>query len=311
MPLFGFRLLIFMGKRLKTAVVMSELGQKATSVVSVLMAVLLACSISPSVRAEGVLMRARTDLLQVSDCPIEKPYAPEPDQSKTTQAEESLFFPMHGYLYKRIQFSGLTAPTDLEIIWTPENPYFPFDRQRHWEGIQPWPKKTAHLSVAEGGPQCFYSWFFSPANVPGDIEVRARGSLAGLKVSFSDRAWDHEGECPARQLCPVLVRYLRQCRSAPESESCNALIDTADRLTSPYQCRRAGDFEPVPAIWVCNGLMASDVLADTMHLLRRLKSAKAHQFYNSIHFRSVLDGYLAEEYMNDPETDRPVTLRAH
>jgi hypothetical protein len=53
MPLFGFRLLIFMGKRLNTAVVMSDLGQKATSVVSVLMAVLLACSTSSDVRAQG------------------------------------------------------------------------------------------------------------------------------------------------------------------------------------------------------------------------------------------------------------------
>jgi hypothetical protein len=252
-------------------------------------------------------MRSRTDLVQVSDCPIEKPYTPEPDHSRTTPAQESLIFPMDGYSYERIQFSGLGAPTDLEIIWTPENPYFPFQGPAPW--LQPWPEKTAHLLVAQGSPQCFVNWFFSPGNVPGHIEIRAR-SLAGLKVSFSDRTWDREGECPARQLCPVLARYMRQCRSAPRSKSCDALIDTADHLTSPYQCRRRVDFEPVPAIWVCDELMASNVLDDTMHLLKRLKTAKGRQFYLSGHFRGVLDGALAEEYMSDPERDRPATQRA-
>jgi hypothetical protein len=270
------------------------------------MTVLLACITASGARGQ-VLMRG-TDLLQVSDCPIEKPYTPEPDHSRTTQAQESLFFPMDGYLYHRIQFSGLSATTDLEIIWTPENPYFPFQGQPLW--IQPWPEKTAHLLVAQGSPQCFYNWFFSPGNVPGHIEIRARESLAGLKVSFSDRTWDHEGECPARQLCPVLVRYMHQCRSAPRSKSCDALIDTADHLTSPYRCRRTADFEPVPAIWVCDELMASNVLEDMLHLLKRLKTAKARPFYLSEHFRGVLDGALAEEYMSDPERDRPTTPRA-
>jgi hypothetical protein len=254
---------------------------KQTPFKSLIVAILLACTTASGARAQ-VLMRG-TDLLQVSDCPIETPYAPEPDHSRTTREQESLFFPMDGYLYQRIQFSGLSAPADLEIIWTPDNPYFPFQGQPAW--VQPWPTKTAHLSVGQGTPQCFVNWFFSPGNVPGHIEIRARESLAGMKVSFSDRTWDHEGECPARQLCPVLMRYLHQCRSAPRSKSCDALIDMADHLTSRYQCRRAVDFEPVPAIWVCDELTASNVLDETMHL-------------------------LAEEYMSDPERDPPAKRRA-
>jgi len=260
------------------------------------MAVLLTCTTVSDARAQGLMMRPRTDLVQVPDCPIEKPYAPEPDHSRTTPGQESLVFSIDGYSYERIQFSGLSAPTELEIIWTPENPYFPSHGPAPWR--QPWPEKTAHLSVAPGGPQCFFNWFFSPGNVPGRIEIRAP-SLAGLKVSFSDRTWDHEGECPARQLCPVLVRYIRQCRSAPRSKSCEAVIDTADHLTSRYQCSRRVDSEPVPAIWVCDELMASNVLEDMMHLLKRLKTAKARRFYLSGQFRGVLDGALAEEYMNE------------
>jgi len=248
-----------------------------------------------------------TDLVQVPDCPIEHPYMPERDRSRTTPSQDSLFFPMDGHLYKRIQLAGLSEPTDLDIIWTPENPFFPFRQPAAW--LVPWTAKTAHLSVARGDPQCFFNWFFSPRNVPGHIEIRATQSLAGLKVSFSDRTWDRDGECPARQLCPVLVQQLRQCQSAPRSKSCDGLIDTASQLTSPFQCRRTDDFEPVPAIWVCEEVMVSSVLEDTMHLLKRLKTAKARQFYRSGQFRAVLDGALAKEYIDDPQLEQPSSPR--
>ena len=159
-----------------------------------------------------MLMR-RTDLVQVADCPIEQPYVPEPDRSGTTNDGESLTFAMTGYAYQRIQFSGLVAATELEIIWRPDNPYFPGKEPVPWR--TPWSQRTAHLMVAAGSPQCFFNWLFSPRTVPGHIEIRARESLAGLKVSFSDRTWDHEGECPARQLCPVLVQSISRCRAAP------------------------------------------------------------------------------------------------
>jgi hypothetical protein len=267
---------------------------------SLLIALLLACTTASGARAQ-VLMR-RTDFVQVPDCPIEKPYAPAPDRSRTTPAEQSLFFAMDGYFYHRIQFSGSSMPTDLEIIWTPDNPYFPFHESHPW--ARPWTQKTAHLSIAPGDRQCFFNWFFAPGNIPGHLEIRSQQSLAELKVAFSDRTWDHEGDCPARQLCPALVQSMHDCRSAPRSKSCDAFIDTADQLTFAHQCRRTVDFEPVPAIRVCDELMASKVLDDTMHLLKHLKTSKARQFYRSGHFRGVLDGALAEEYMGDPELDQ-------
>jgi hypothetical protein len=274
---------------------------------SLLVAALLACT-APSGASAQMMMMRRTDLVQVADCPLVNPYAPEPDRSRTTPDQQSLFFPMDGHLFHRIQFTGVSAPTDLEIIWTPDNPYFPNKGPASW--LVPWPQKTAHLSVSPDTSQCFFNWFFSPGNVPGHIEIRARQSLAGLKVSFSDRTWDHEGECPARPLCPALVKFMHQCRSAPRSKSCDAMIDAAEQLTPRYQCRRSVDFEPVPAIWVCDELTATNVLGDTMHLLKRLKAAKARQFYRSGNFRGVLDGAFLEEYLSDPALERPASRRA-
>lgn len=258
--------------------------------------------IAPDAQAQHLLMRQTTDLIPVSDCPIEKPYAPEPDRSRTTFDQESQFFPMDGYLYHRIQFSGIGNATDLEIIWTPDNPNFP--NRWHPPMTETWTEKRAHLSIAPGGPHCFFNWFFSPQNVPGHLEVRSKIARTGLRVSFSDRTWDHEGDCPAKQLCPLLVRNMRQCKTNSRPTSCSDFIDIADSLTSSYQCRRQVDFEPVPGIWVCDELTGSQVLEDTMHLLKRLKTAKARQFYLSGHFRGVLDGALFEEYMDDPRSVR-------
>jgi hypothetical protein len=88
------------------------------------------------------------------------------------------------------------------------------------------------------------------------------------------------------------------------------MIDAAEQLTPRYQCRRSVDFEPVPAIWVCDELTATNVLGDTMHLLKRLKAAKARQFYRSGNFRGVLDGAFLEEYLSDPALERPASRRA-
>jgi hypothetical protein len=134
---------------------------RETLLESLLVAVLLACTAASGASAQMMMMR-RTDLVQVSDCPLEKPYAPEPDRSRTTPDQQSLFFPMDGYLFHRIEFAGLSTPTDLEIIWTPDNPYFPNKEPTSWR--VPGPQKTAHLSVTPGSPQCFFNWFFSPAH---------------------------------------------------------------------------------------------------------------------------------------------------
>jgi len=255
---------------------------------SALSALLLMCAAAFDASAQtGIMLQRDTNFAPVSDCPIEAPFTPEPDRSKSTQAQNSLTFSMNGHALKRIQFSGQTKPLDLEIIWTPVDTF--------------WPIKTAHLSVGANSLECFVNWFFAPNNTPTkQIEVRALEPLSGLSVSFSDRIWDHEGDCPAKQLCPVLMQNMHQCTTRPGSKSCDVFIDTARRLTPRHQCRREFDHSPVPAIWVCDEMMKSSVLQDMMHLLKRMKTKSARQFYRSSEFRSVLDGALAEAYADDP-----------
>ncbi len=255
---------------------------------SALSVLLLMCAAASGANAQtGMMLQGDRNFLRVSDCPIEAPFTPEPDRSTSTQTQNILIFSMNGYGLKRVQFSGPTKPLDLEIIWTPVDPF--------------WGVKTAHLSVGANSLECFVNWFFAPDNAPTrQIEVRALEPLSGLSVSFSDRVWDHEGDCPAKQLCPVLVKNMQQCTTRPGSKSCDVFIDTARHLTPRHQCRREFDRSPVPAIWICDEMMKSSVLEDVMHLLKRTKTKSARQFYRSSEFRSVLDGALAEEYADDP-----------
>jgi len=269
--------------------------------VSLLTALLLMSLCAPGAHGQ-VLMNGR-DLVKVSDCPIETPFRPPPNPGEATSSQHNLSFPMDGYVYKRIEFSGLDKPVDLELVWTPTNPNYPHEWHPPMEVF--WAEKTTHLTVGGNGPECYVNWFFSPANVPGRIDIRADVPLSGLTVSFSDRPWDHPGECPARQLCPALATSMHQCSANHGSRSCNTFVDTVDRLTAVHQCRRRNDFDAVPAIWVCDevtppSVAGITVLEDAMHLLKRLRSAKARKFYRSDQFRGVLDGALAEEYMDDP-----------
>ncbi|KIU45961.1 MULTISPECIES: hypothetical protein [Bradyrhizobium] len=267
------------------------------------LAILLLCVLAAPGAHAQVLMRTDTNLVRVADCPIETPVMPAPDRSLATPDADSLSYRLDGYVFRRIQFSGLRTPTDVELVWTPENPTYPDKWHPPIEAV--WTAKTMHITIGGNGTECFVNWFFAPNNVPGHIEVRAAVPLAGLTVSFSDRPWDKEGECPARALCPRLAKSLRECKSRHLPTSCDAFISTADRLTPAHQCRRRGDFEPVPAIWVCDEVVkprveGATLLEDTLHLLEHMTSAKARRFYRSAQFRGVLDGALAEEYVDDP-----------
>ena len=60
---------------------------RETPLKSLLVVVLLACAAASGASAQMMMMR-RTDLVQVADCPLEKPYAPEPDRSRTTPDQQ-------------------------------------------------------------------------------------------------------------------------------------------------------------------------------------------------------------------------------
>ena len=109
-------------------------------------------------------------------------------------------------------------------------------------------------------------------------------------------------KCPASRLCPDLERYYQACLSTNESNACKAFVKTFRKLTPEYDCQRSIDHTPtkdftVPAIWLCEEIQGSGAHVEKyINLLQKLKSDDARCFFASSDFRSVLDGYLAEEF---------------
>jgi hypothetical protein len=56
----------------------------------------------------------------------------------------------------------------------------------------------------------------------------------------------------------------------------------------------------VPAAWLCDEILKinhqRDILEEYIDLLQKLKTKDARCFFASSEFRSVLDGYYAEEF---------------
>jgi len=243
-----------------------------------------------SVHAQMMMMsQEQLSLPIVRDCPIEKPFSPQPEKSESNFEGTTIVYPLNGYMIHRIEFQGLQAPMDLEITWVPLD-----DPQR-------WGTKSAQISI-KSSDECRVSWFFAPNDVPTkQIEVRSRGPIVGLTVSFSQRNWDHEGNCSARELCPKLVSSGKQCKKAINSRSCDSFFSLFRQLTEVEQCKRSYDFSPVPAIWVCDELQQAQVMKGSIDILKRLKklgNRKAASFYKAQEFRGVLDGAFLEDYLS-------------
>jgi hypothetical protein len=235
-------------------------------------------------------------LPDAQDCPIEKPFSPQPEKIESTSEGTRIVYPMDGYVIRRIEFKGVQAPTDIEINWVPR------------DDPETWGTTSAQLSI-KSSDECHFNWFFAPGNVPAkQIEVRSRRQISGLTVLFSDKTWDHEGNCSAKELCPKLVSTSKQCEERPNSNACGTFLSLFKKLTESEQCRRSGDFSPVPGAWVCDELQQSAVMEgsiNTLKRLRKLRNATATSFYASQEFRGILDGYLLEEYLDGRDEPKP------
>jgi hypothetical protein len=243
-----------------------------------------------SVQAQMMMMSQQyLSLPVVQDCPIEKPFSPQPDKIESNVEAATIVYPLNGYSIHRIEFTGLQAPTDLEIIWVPR------------DDVERWGTRSAQVSI-KSSDECRFNWFFAPDNVPAkQIEVRSRSPIAGLTVSFSDKTWDHEGSCSARELCPKLVSAGKRCKNSRNSTSCDAFLSLFSQLTKAEQCKRSYDFSPVPGIWVCDELQQSQVMQNSIDILKKLRklgNRKAASFYRSQEFRGTLDGAFLEDYLN-------------
>ena len=120
--------------------------------------------------------------------------------------------------------------------------------------------------------------------------------------------------CPARELLPVLDRAYHECNNGFDG-SCDKFVDTLRKLLPEYDCQRPFDATPtqnfiVPAIW----LAGDGPLDDYVHLLADLAKSKgrkvsrlspetietAQRLFGGKEFQRILDGALAEEYLQLP-----------
>ncbi|MBI5246089.1 MAG: hypothetical protein HY923_02835 [Elusimicrobia bacterium] len=103
--------------------------------------------------------------------------------------------------------------------------------------------------------------------------------------------------CPVARLLPVLEDDYAAC-SKKEKTACDGFVSGLRELLPEYDCQRPFDAGPpddyiVPAIW-----KAGDAaLAKYVALLASLKTKKALELFASPEFRAILDGHLAETYM--------------
>lgn len=58
--------------------------------------------------------------------------------------------------------------------------------------------------------------------------------------------------CPAKFLCETLVSETSSCEADLKSKACDSLIQTTKKLNGKYDCQRASDTSPVPAILLCD-----------------------------------------------------------
>lgn len=115
--------------------------------------------------------------------------------------------------------------------------------------------------------------------------------------------------CPSKELCPILDQAFESCKSTNKTEVCSIYIQIFRKLVQNYDCQRSFDNTPnkkyiVPAYWLCDPTKAWA----NIELLSKLKSNEAQEFFASSDFRSILDGELAEGFM-EMSSDREKMLK--
>ena len=103
--------------------------------------------------------------------------------------------------------------------------------------------------------------------------------------------------CPAATLCPTLAKQTISCGKWYSDTKCDPFVDTYQKLSGRYDCKRAADTKPVPAIWLCDVDATGDQPSEkSAALLAKLKNPKARDFFSSVEFRSTLEGQSAEHW---------------
>ena len=115
--------------------------------------------------------------------------------------------------------------------------------------------------------------------------------------------------CPAQELLPLLDSNYHECNRGFLNGSCEKFVDVFSNLTGRYDCRRSFDHDPVPAIWLSGSAATEDFVAllarlaesepesEASRKLNEKARAKARHLFGSQSLRDVLDGDLAEQYL--------------
>lgn len=126
--------------------------------------------------------------------------------------------------------------------------------------------------------------------------------------------------CPAAAVLPELDASYHACSNGYVDGSCQRFIAAFKKVTGRYDCQRSFDNGPVPAAW----LAPDGALEDFIRLTWRLStnkqfkdelykgiSTEARAFFASKDFQGVLDGALAEEYLERSQAMATTLKRGH
>jgi len=112
--------------------------------------------------------------------------------------------------------------------------------------------------------------------------------------------------CPANELCPQIELAYQKCGKQASAPDCHDFVRLFKELLPLYDCQRpfdhsGGENYIVPAVWLCDGRRGGGYpqeFESYAGLLYRLKSVDAKKLFASKEFRDVLDGAVAEEYLD-------------
>jgi len=131
-------------------------------------------------------------------------------------------------------------------------------------------------------------------------------AITYLVIGHHALATEPNSSCPATTVLPQLDAAYHACANGYVDGSCQRFLEAFKQVTGRYDCQRSFETAPVPAVW----LASTGALDDFVSLVWRLASEKqfndklykgirteARTFFGSEEFRGVLDGDLAEEYV--------------
>jgi hypothetical protein len=137
-----------------------------------------------------------------------------------------------------------------------------------------------------------------------------RIAIACLAFAHQAAAAQPNASCPAATVLPQLDAAYHACNNGYVDGSCQRFIELFKQVTGRYDCQRSFDTSPVPAVW----LAPRGALEDFVRLAWRLSSdpqfkdnlyknarSEARIFFGSKEFQGVLDGALAEDYLDKSE----------